>query len=146
MSISIESSIKCVGMPVIVSTSSPHLNFIVDTGANINSIFSFVYDGLPDYFTRLDTAKSVFGISGSRNSSIEVKAFIEFENTKAETVFSVIECNEVVRSLQEDFGFQLHGFIGSKFLKDNKWIIDFDKLEIITIRNHESRTDETGEI
>lgn len=132
MSISIADSIQFVGMPIIVTSSKPHLNFLVDTGANFNSVFSFVYEGLPDYFTPLDTEKSMYGIEGNVVNNIQVKATIEFENTKAETIFSVLEADEVVQRLQAENGFQLHGILGSEFLKNNRWIIDFDKLEINT--------------
>lgn len=132
MAISISNSIECVGMPIIVTSSKPHLTFLVDTGANFNSIFSFVCEGLPDFFTPLGTENNMYGIEGNVVSNSMVKATIEFENTRSETVFSVLNADSVVKRLHEDNGFQLHGILGSQFLKANKWIIDFGKLEIIT--------------
>lgn len=131
MSISISDSIQYVGLPIIVTSSKPHLNFLIDTGANQNVIFSFVYEGLPDYFTLLDFEKSMYGIEGNVVSNRQAKAVIEFETTKAETTFSILNADEVVQRLQVENGFQLHGILGSQFLKANKWIIDFGKLEII---------------
>lgn len=132
MTISIANSINCVGLPIIVTTSYPYLNFLIDTGANLNSIFDFVYEGLPDFFTPLESKQSQYGIEGNEMSYSMAKATIEFNDTKAETAFSVMNADRVVRRLQEDNGFQLHGILGTQFLKDNKWIIDFGKLEIIT--------------
>lgn len=132
MSISIANSIQCVGIPIIVSTSRPHLNFLVDTGASLNVIFSFVYDGLPNFFTPLDSEMSTFGIEGNIVNNCQVKATIEFENTKAETVFTVLQADEVVQRLQDENGFQLHGILGSEFLTNNRWIIDYNKMEINT--------------
>lgn len=132
MAISISDSIKCVGLPIILTSSKPHLNFLIDTGASHNVIFSFVYEGLPDYFSLLDSEKSMYGIEGNVVNNRQVKATIEIENTKAETTFSVLEADEVVYRMQHENGFQLHGILGSEFLADNKWIIDFDNLQIIT--------------
>lgn len=132
MPISIANSIDCVGLPIIVTSSKPHLTFLVDTGANFNSIFSFVYEGLPDFFTLLDTENTMYGIEGHMVDTFQVKTTVEFENTKTETVFSVLEADNVVQRLQEENGFQLHGILGSDFLKRNKWIIDYGKLEIRT--------------
>ena len=131
MSISIANSIQCVGLPIIVTSTKPHLNFLVDTGASHNVIFSFVYEGLPDFFTELETERNTFGIEGNMVKSQEVKAIISFGKNPSETVFSVIEADEAVTHLEEANGFQLHGILGVDFFTKNKWIIDFDKLQII---------------
>lgn len=131
MSISIANSIQCVGLPIIVTSIKPHLNFLVDTGASHNVIFSFVYEGLPDFFTELETERNTFGIDGNMVMCQEVKADITFGEKPSETIFSIVDADEAVRHLQEQNGFQLHGILGVDFLTKNKWIIDFDKLQII---------------
>lgn len=130
MSIQLSDIINAVGLPIIVTSTKPHLNFLVDTGASHNAIFSFVYVGLPDYFTELDTERNIFGIEGNMVKSQEVKAIITFGEKPSETVFSVIEADEAVNHMEEANGFQLHGILGVDFLTRNKWIIDFDKLQI----------------
>lgn len=132
MAISIQNSLQYVGLPIIVTSSKPHLNFLIDTGASHNVIFSFVYEGLPNYFKPLDFEKSMYGIEGNVVSNRQVKALIEFENTKAETTFSILDANEVVQRLQNENGFQLHGILGCEFLSQNNWIIDFRQSEILT--------------
>lgn len=130
MSISIANSIECVGLPIIVTSTKPHLNFLVDTGASHNVIFSFVYDGLPEFFKKLDSKRDTFGIEGYMVKSQEVKATITFGEKQSDTIFSVIEADEAVKHLEEANGFQLHGILGVDFLTRNKWIIDFNKLQI----------------
>lgn len=130
MSISIANSVQCVGLPIIVTSTKPHLNFLVDTGASHNVIFSFVYQGLQDFFTELETERNTFGIDGNMIKSQEVKAIITFGEKSSDTIFSVIEADEAVSQLEEANGFQLHGILGVDFLTKNKWIIDFDKLQI----------------
>lgn len=130
MDLTIANSIQCVGLPIIVTSTKPHLNFLVDTGASHNVIFSFVYEGLLDFFTKLGTEGTTFGIEGNMIKTQEVKAVITFGEKSYETVFSVIEADEAVNHLEESNGFQLHGILGVDFLTKNKWIIDFDKLKI----------------
>lgn len=43
---SISHTINKCGLPIVITSSSPHLCFIVDTGATNNIIFSFVLDAL----------------------------------------------------------------------------------------------------
>lgn len=131
MDLTIANSIRCVGLPIIVTSTKPHLNFLVDTGSSHNVIFSFVYEGLQDYFTELDTERNIFGIEGNMVKSQEVKAIITFGEKPSETIFSVVEADEAVNHMEEANGFQLHGILGVDFLTKNKWIIDFDKLQII---------------
>lgn len=130
MSISIVNSIQYVGLPIIVTSTKPHLNFLVDTGSSHNVIFSFVYEGLQNLFTELETERNIFGIEGNIVSNKEVKAMITFRDKTSDTIFSVVQADEAVQHLQEQNGFQLHGILGIDFLTRNKWIIDFDKLQI----------------
>ena len=131
MPISISNSIKCVGLPVIVTSSKPHLNFIVDTGSNQNIIFDFVVDGLEDCFSQIEeTTMETYGIDGRIKTGEIVKATLEFDGKASAAEFSVINADDVVKRFQEKNGFQLHGFLGAPFLVANKWILDFDKMEI----------------
>lgn len=128
MSISIANSIIHVGLPIIVTSTKPHLNFLVDTGASHNVIFSFVYEGLPNFFTELDTERETFGIDGNIFTNKEVKAMITFGDKTSDTIFSIVNADDAVQHLQEQNGFQLHGILGVNFLTQNKWILDFNNL------------------
>lgn len=131
MSISISNSINCVGLPIIVTSSKPHLNFIVDTGSNLNFIFDFVHDGLENYFVPIEsTTTETISVNGKIEDSPVVKGTLEFDGKVSEVEFSVINADDVVKRFQEKNGFQLHGFLGVPFLVANKWILDFDKMEI----------------
>lgn len=131
MSISISNSINCVGLPIIVTSSKPHLNFIVDTGSNLNFIFDFVHDGLENHFVPIEsTTTETISVNGKIEDSPVVKGTLEFDGKVSEVEFSVINADDVVKRFQEKNGFQLHGFLGVPFLVANKWILDFDKMEI----------------
>lgn len=131
MSISIAKSITTIGLPVIITSNNPHLNFIVDTGSNLNFIFDFVRDGLGDYFSPIESATiETISVNGKIEDSPMVKGMLEFDGKVSEVKFSVINADDVVKRFQENNGFQLHGFLGIPFLVSNKWILDFDKMEI----------------
>lgn len=130
MPISIANSIQYVGLPIIVTSTKPHLNFLVDTGASHNVIFSFVYEGLPDFFKELETERTTFGIEGKMVTHKEVKTTITFGDKPSDTIFSIVQADEAIQHLQDQNGFQLHGILGIDFLTKNKWIIDFNNLQI----------------
>lgn len=133
--ISISNSIQCVGLPIIVTSTKPHLNFLVDTDASHNAIFSFVHEGLPNYFKELETERNTFGIEGKMVVYKEVKAMITFGDQPSDTIFSIVQADEAIQYLQDQNGFQLHGILGIDFLTKNKWIIDFNNLQITYINS-----------
>ena len=47
-------------------------------------------------------------------------------------VFSVVEEYKGMRQIQKQSGIQVHGVLGLPFLINNGWVIDFDKLVIVT--------------
>lgn len=47
-------SIAKVGLPLVVTSSSPHLCFLVDTGASHNIIFSFVLEALNNEYKQME--------------------------------------------------------------------------------------------
>lgn len=131
MSISIAKSITTIGLPVIITSNNPHLNFIVDTGSNLNFIFDFVHDGLENYFLPIEsTTTETISVNGKIEDIPMVKGSLEFDGKVSEVEFSVINADVVVKRFQENNGFQLHGFLGVPFLVANKWVLDFDKMEI----------------
>ena len=131
MNKSLKESIESVALPIVVTSSNPHLNFIVDTGSNLNFIFDFVRDGLENYFSPIESSTiETISVNGKIEDSPMVKGKLEFDGKVSEVEFSVINGDDVVRRFQENNGFQLHGFLGVPFLVANKWILDFDKMEI----------------
>lgn len=72
------------------------------------------------------------GIDGSTNNVSQVKGAITFEEKQSEVVFSVMDATEAISIVQKESGIQIHGILGKPFLVDNKWILDFNKLNIRT--------------
>lgn len=127
-------SLNRAGLPLIITSSKPTLCFLIDTGASHNVLFSFVYAEFQHLFSALEAKNNttLMGIDGSTNNVSQVKGAITFEEKQSEVVFSVMDATEAISIVQKESGIQIHGILGKPFLVDNKWILDFNKLNIRT--------------
>lgn len=118
------------GLPLIpVLVGGQVLCFLIDTGATHNIIFGFVYEHFKSEFTMLDEQQSLMGVEGKQKSTPTVEATINIEGHTVTSTFSILDTSDAIKHVQEDTGVQLHGILGVKFLMENKWILDFEKLE-----------------
>lgn len=53
-----------------------------------------------------------------------------FEGQVYKPRFCVKPLLNAFKGIEEDSGIQVHGLLGTDFLLENKWIINFDKLDI----------------
>lgn len=127
-------SLNRVGLPLIITSSKPTLCFLIDTGASHNVLFSFVYAELQHLFSAIEPKSNttIMGIDGSTNNVCHVKGTIAFEGKQSEAMFSVMDATEAISRVQKESGIQVHGILGIPFLVENKWILDFGKLNIRT--------------
>lgn len=130
MNISIYHPLNKVGVPLVVTTSSPNLCFIVDTGATNNIIFSFVLDALTNEYKAIEKTLSIVGINGSPVNVPQIEVPLYFENIKVITIFSVLDASPAISQIQTESGIQMHGILGIPFLTQNEWILDFKQLTI----------------
>lgn len=130
MNISIYHPLNKVGVPLVVTTSSPNLCFIVDTGATNNIIFSFVLDALTNKYKAIEKTLSIVGINGNPVNVPQIEVPLYFENIKVITIFSVLDASPAISQIQTESGIQIHGILGIPFLTQNEWILDFKQLTI----------------
>lgn len=126
----IHHTISKVGLPLIVTSDSPKLCFLVDTGATHNLLFSFVYEHLKDSFTAYREKNFVMGIDGEKKETMQIETELSFSGQNSSALFSVIDSDKAVAQIQSETGIQIHGILGIPFLIDNKWILDFNNLKI----------------
>lgn len=131
MKLPIEYSLNKLGLPLIVTASKPNLCFLIDTGATNNIVFSFVYEELNQYFKSVQKTSHMMGIEGTANEVIQVEGTIAFEDKELTTVFSVLDASKAVLQIQKEHGVQIHGILGTPFLAQNGWILDFKQLIIL---------------
>lgn len=130
MNIPINLPLNKVGVPLVVSTSSPNLCFIVDTGATNNILFLYVLDALNKDYKPLEKAHSIGGINGIPVNVPQIEMSLFFENNKATSIFSVLDASPAISQIQTESVIQIHGILGIPFLTQNEWILDFHNLTI----------------
>ena len=120
-----------VGLPLILTSSKlKNLCFLIDTGSTHNVLFDFVYNHFKDEFKLLEGAYRTMGIEGHYKETPIIEATFNFEGIDYTSTFSVLDASDAIKQVQEETGVQIHGVLGVQFLIENKWIVDFEKLEI----------------
>lgn len=130
MNIPIEYSLTKLGLPLIVTSSKPNLCFLIDTGATHNIVFSYVYEGIPQYFSALQDTSCLMGIEGTQQRTNQVETTISFVDKESRVTFSVMDANAAILQIHKESGIQIHGILGIPFLTQNKWILDFNNLSV----------------
>lgn len=120
------------GLPLIpIMIGDYALCFIVDTGATLSLLDSSVADRLGDLAVKDDKSSFILGVDGKHRQAEKI-ATLTFEIDKHSFIHTFI-CESLFDALikiEMESHIQVHGILGNDFLLKNKWIIDFDKLEI----------------
>ena len=117
-------------LPIImVEIENKHLCFILDTGSNCRLIDSNVVEYFKDIVESIGDY-CISGIDGTKHKVDVVILPFNFEGYTYETKFCVQPLSNVFKDIEEESGIQVHGLLGTDFLIDNKWIIDFKELNI----------------
>lgn len=131
MEFSLIYGLEKVGLPIIVTSGRlKNICFLIDTGATINSIFNFVYEHFKDEFKLVGDHSRIMGIEGNYKEYPIVEGTLTFDNTDYTAEFSVVDMSDAVAQVQQETGLQLHGVLGTPFLVENKWILDFEQQKV----------------
>lgn len=114
-------------IPIIIKKEN--LCFIIDTGSTNSLIDCQVVEYFKDIVKPIGKY-SIIGIEGTRQEVDVVFLPFIFEGQTYKPKFCVKPLLEVFGNIEEESGIQIHGILGIDFLMDNKWIIDFNKLEL----------------
>ena len=131
MGFPIEYGLEKTGLPLILTSGKlENICFLIDTGSTHNVLFDFVYNHFKDEFKLLEGAYRTMGIEGHYKETPIIEATFNFEGIDYTSTFSVLDASDAIKQVQEETGVQIHGVLGVQFLIENKWIVDFEKLEI----------------
>lgn len=123
--------IQKAGLPFILTSGRlKNICFLIDTGSTHNILFDFVYNHFKNEFKLLNNSQPILGIEGHYKETLTIEATFNFEGQDYASTFSVLDATEAIKQVQDETGVQIHGVLGIKFLLENKWIIDFEKLEV----------------
>ena len=114
---------------IVVEIEDKHLCFILDTGStcclidsNVVEYFKDIVEPIGDY--------CISGIDGTKRKADVVILPFNFEGYTYKPKFCVQQLSDAFKEIEEDSGIQVHGLLGTDFLLENKWIIDFKELNI----------------
>lgn len=119
------------GLPIIFANAqAKNLCFLLDTGSNIN-----VLDKRVAEFFQLPISvnkQQQFGIDGTLQISDIVELAFSLEEREYKADFSVMDLSSAFGKVEEESGIQIHGLLGCSFMEQQKWILDFEKLCLLT--------------
>jgi predicted aspartyl protease len=101
------------------------LNFIIDTGSDNNIIDSNVLPELQ--YEMVEDKMNLTGLGGSREVGI-CNIVFSYEDEEYSTPFLISDMKEAFNMIRECHAIPIHGMLGSKFLKRQNIILDFNKM------------------
>lgn len=127
-------------LPIIVVTvKKKRLCFIIDTGSTCSLIDSNVVEYFKDIVTPVGDY-NISGIDGTKHKVDVVTLPFSYEGQSYNLKFCTKPLLEVFKDIETESGIQVHGLLGTDFLTEHKWVIDFDKL-VITTPKYNNETD-----
>lgn len=119
-----------IRLPIIpIKVKEKYLCFIIDTGSTCSLIDSNVIEYFKDIITPVGDY-NICGIDGTKHKVNVVTLPFSFEGLTYSPKFCVKPLLDASKDIETESGIQIHGLLGTDFLLENKWIIDFNKLEI----------------
>ena len=108
--------------------------FVVDTGSNNNILFGYVYNQIKDMLQPVEGIQELYGIDGKVTRLNLAKGIVSICGIEYDMHFLIREDDEAAMALSRDLGFPICSLIGTDFMAEHDWIIDYGKQEI-TIGN-----------
>ena len=122
-----------VGMPFININEGGFQNasMLIDTGSTENMLFGYVYQQAKDQLKEIDGDYVIRGIDGNEKKGKCVVGTVPFCGKCHEMSFLVREDDDCGLLLSKELGFNVIGIIGTFFMVEHGWTIDFAKQEIV---------------
>lgn len=109
---------------------------LVDTGSTDNYLFGGIYDQLQDLLEPVEGTCTSFGIDGISTERKLVGAKLSFCGKNYTLVFMLIDGDEAFKELADGLGFPVCGIIGTRFMAEHSWKIDFAK-QVVEIPDYD---------
>lgn len=127
--ISIKESIDLVHIPVVTFQEGDlKLNFLLDSGStnsHVSASCAKTLIGTPINIENFNYSTS----TGTDTLSKMIESVLEYKNSQFKVNLLVNEnLDNVFTEIKEKNGVQLHGILGSDFLKEHKYVLDFSEL------------------
>lgn len=124
-------SISKVQLPlIIVKVKEKYICFILDTGSTCSLIDSSVVEYFKDIVEPVGDY-CISGIEGTKHKVDMITLPFNFEGQVYKPRFCVRPLLDAFKSIEDESGIQVHGLLGTDFLLENQWIVDFRTLTLI---------------
>lgn len=102
-------------------------NFLLDTGSNHSHISVETEERIKG--VSMTGSENVQGVGGAMAVDRAINATIKYKSKSYEVLLLVGEhLSDTFKVIKETTGVQVHGILGSGFLSDNRYVLDFDEL------------------
>ena len=115
---------------ILVEIEDKYLCFILDTGSTCSLIDSSVVEYFKDIVEPLGDY-CISGIEGTKHKVDMITLPFNFEGQVYKPRFCVRPLLDAFKSIEDESGIQVHGLLGTDFLLENQWIVDFRTLTLI---------------
>ena len=121
------------GLPFICINKEGFQNavMLIDTGSTNNVLFGYVYQQVKHQLKEVEGEYTVTGIDGKPQKVANVMGYMPFCGKKYEMSFLVRDEDDAGKALSEEFGFNVIGIIGTVFMAEHDWVLDFGKQEVL---------------
>lgn len=104
--------------------------WLVDTGSNDNILFGYIYRQVKDKMTLVEGDYRLYGIDGKETEKIKAKTKLTICEKDFDMTFLIRDDDDAAKQLSEDMDFPVFGIIGTNFMAEHDWVIDFGKQEV----------------
>ena len=129
LAISFSQGFVSPNIPITTITQGDlEMNFIIDTGSDRNVIDSNVLPNIK-YETKEDAKDNIVltGLGGTQEVKLCTIPF-QLEGKDYTAEFLASDMSEAFGSIKKAHAIPLHGMLGSRFLKENKIVLDFTNM------------------
>lgn len=109
---------------ILVDIKGEHLCFILDTGSTCSLIDSTVVEYFKDIVEPVGDY-CITGIEGTKHKVDMIILPFNFEGQIYKPKFCVKPLLDAFSGIEKESGIQVHGLLGTDFLLENQWIINF---------------------
>lgn len=124
-------------LPIItLSNNGNSFNFLLDSGSNISHICKEYYEDLDAKLLGTYEEGQVAGLGATNIGVTMCTAVLKDINSNEYKVNLSVSSQlySVAKNIEESTGVVIHGLLGTDFLKDNKYVIDFNSLAAYPIK------------
>lgn len=112
--------------------------FMIDTGSTDNVLFGYVYEQAKDQLKEAEGRYTITGIDGKPKEVKPVIGYVPFCGKEYEMKFLVRDDDDAGIALSQAMGFSVIGLIGTLFMVEHGWVIDFANQEILIPDSNDS--------